>query len=571
MKPLGERLIEAGLINETQLQTALREQQRTKEYLGKVLIRLGFANEQAVAAALAAQGRVKYVDLGQYSLQPEATQLVPESFARQHHLVPVSYAGKVLVVAMANPLDIITMDELRRMSKGPVEVVGAMESQVLEALDRAYGAGTGPEWNQLLEQSLRQVAKSDIAPRKPAGDVGRQRAVTFSESEAQELPIIRLVESLIVKAVQDGATDVHVEPEENLLRNRFRVDGVLRLGPDVPKELQGAVIARLKVMANLDIAESRLPQDGRIDFQFGGRQIDIRVSTFPTTRGENLVLRILDRTKLMVGMEQLGFSPDHLMLFKRILQNPNGIILVTGPTGCGKTTTLYSALSYLNAEERNIVTIEDPVEYEIPGIRQSQVNVRAGLTFAKGLRSILRQDPDIIMVGEMRDEETVDIAIRAALTGHLVFSTLHTNDAAGAIPRLTDMGAAPFLLSSALLLVVGQRLVRTICPSCKEEAEPEPALLRRLGLDAKEGQLKFFQGKGCEKCEFTGYRGRIGIFELLRVGPELNALIMEKADSGAIQRAARAQGMRTMPEDGVRKALRGITTIEEVAREAVVN
>jgi len=343
----------------------------------------------------------------------------------------------------------------------------------------------------------------------------------------------------------------------------------LRQGPDIPKELQGAVTARIKVMSSLDIAENRLPQDGRIDFQFGGRQIDIRVSTFPTIRGENLVLRILDRGKLVLGLEQLGYSPDHLTLFKRVLQSPNGIILVSGPTGSGKTTTLYSALSYLNSEERNIITIEDPVEYEIPGIRQSQINVKAGLTFATGLRHILRQDPDVIMVGEMRDEETVDVAVRSALTGHLVFSTLHTNDAAGAIPRLTDMGAAPFLLASALVMIVGQRLVRSICVGCKEEAEADPVLLRRLGLEAKDDQLKFYRGKGCDKCGMTGYRGRIGIFELLRVTPEMTPLILERADSGSLQRAARAQGMRTMLEDGIRKALRGTTTLEEVAREAL--
>ncbi|MFQ5848741.1 MAG: GspE/PulE family protein [Candidatus Methylomirabilales bacterium] len=558
MKPLGQRLIEAGLINDTQLQTALREQRRTKEYLGKILIRLGFATEEAVAAALAAQARVKYVDLGEYSPQPEATRMVPEKIARERHLVPVSYVGKALLVAMANPLDIVTIDELRRLAKGPVEVVGAAESGVLEALDRVYGVGVGVVWDEVVQQSLRQVAG------RPGGAAGGESEV------AQEPPIIRLVESVLTRAVQEGATDIHVEPGEGLVRNRFRVDGILRQGPDIPKELQGAVIARLKVMANLDIAESRLPQDGRIDFQFGGRQIDMRVSTFPTVRGENVVLRILDRARLILGLEQLGFSPDQLTLLKRTLQNPNGIILVSGPTGSGKTTTLYSALSYLNSEERNILTIEDPVEYEVTGIRQSQVNVRAGLTFATGLRSMLRQDPDVIMVGEMRDEETADIAVRAALTGHLVFSTLHTNDASGAIPRLADLGAAPFLLSSALLLVVGQRLVRTTCVSCKEEAAPDPALLRRLGLEAKGGQLKFFRGKGCDKCGFTGYRGRIGIFELLRVGPELTPLIMERADSGTIQRAARAQGMRTMLEDGIRKALRGVTTIEEVAREALV-
>ncbi len=554
MKPLGQRLIEAGLIDQTQLQAALSEQQRTKQTLGSILIRLGFIDEEAVAAAVAAQARVKYVDLGQYSPQPEATQRVQENFARQKRIVPISFVGKALVVAMANPLDVLALDELRHLAKGPVEVVGATESQVQKALDRAYGAGMG--WNEVVEESLRHVARK-------AGEA-------LGESEvAQEPPIIRLLDNLIFRAVQDGATDIHVEPEEKLVRNRFRVDGLLRYGPHLPKELQGAVTARIKVMANLDIAENRLPQDGRISFNSGGREVDLRVSTFPTTHGENLVLRILDRSKLVLGLEQLGFAPDQLTNFKRLLMHPNGIILASGPTGSGKTTTLYSGLTYLNSEERNIMTIEDPVEYGIPGIRQSQVNVKAGLTFGAGLRSILRQDPDVIMVGEMRDEETVEIAIRAALTGHLVFSTLHTNDAAGAIPRLTDMGAAPFLVSSALILVVAQRLVRVICTNCKEEAPPDPVVIRRLGLQAKEGELKVFQGKGCDKCDQTGYRGRLGIYEMLIVTPELTPLILERADAGAIRRAARAQGMRTMVEDGIRKAIRGLTTLEEVARESV--
>jgi len=555
MKPLGQRLIEAGFINDHQLQTALKEQQRTGEYLGKVLCRLGFVNEEVVAATLASQARVKHVDLGQYSPQAEAIALVPEDFARRHHLVPVSYAGKVLVVAMANPFDIMTVDEIRHLTRGPVEVVAATETEILKALDRAYGVGA--EWNEVVEQCLRQVRGAKGAGRDEQVDV------------ALEPPIIRLIDHLFIRAVQEGATDIHIEPEERSVQVRFRVDGILRHGADIPKEIQAPVIARVKVMANLDIAETRLPQDGRITFNFGGREIDVRVSTFPTIRGENLVLRILDRGKLILGLEQLGFSPEHLTLFKRVLASPNGIILVTGPTGSGKTTTLYSALSYLNAEERNIVTIEDPVEYEIPGIRQSQVNIKAGLTFANGLRHILRQDPDVILVGEMRDQETVDIAIRASLTGHLVFSTLHTNDAAGAIPRLIDMEAAPFLVSSALLLVIAQRLVRVICLSCKEEAAPDATLLQRIGLQAKAGQLKFFRGKGCEKCGYTGYRGRAGIFELLRVTPELTPLIMERADSISIKRAAKAQGMRTVLEDGVQKALRGITTLEEVAREAL--
>ncbi len=554
MKPLGQRLIEAGFIDETKLQTAMREQQRTKEHLGSILIRLGFVNEEAVAAALASQARVKFIDLGQYPPQPEATQLVQENFARKHRVVPISFVGNVLVVAMADPLDVLTLDHLRRMAKCPVEVAGATESEVGKALDRAYGAGGG--WNEVVEQSLVHVE-------------GRKGGDPVAESEmAQEPPIIRLIDSLIVRAVQEGATDIHIEPEEKLVRNRFRVDGILRHGPPLPKELQGAITARIKVMANMDIAENRLPQDGRISFNYGAREVDLRVSTFPTTQGENVVLRILDRSKLLLGLEQLGFAPDQLTILKRQLMAPNGIILVSGPTGSGKTTTLYSALTYLNSEERNIMTVEDPVEYEIPGIRQSQVNVKAGLTFAGAIRSILRQDPDIIMVGEMRDQETVDIAVRSALTGHLVFSTLHTNDSAGAIPRLVDMGAAPFLVSSALILVAAQRLVRVICTNCKEDAAPDPVLIRRLGLQAKEGDLKVFQGKGCDKCGRTGYRGRLGIFELLTVTPEIVPLILDRADAGAIRRAARAQGMRTMVEDGIRKAIRGITTLEEVAREA---
>ncbi|MFQ5989863.1 MAG: GspE/PulE family protein [Candidatus Methylomirabilales bacterium] len=554
MKPLGQRLIEAGLINEAQLQGAMREQQRTKEHLGTILIRLGFVNEEAVAAAVSAQARVKYVDLGQYAPQPEAAQLVQENFARQKRLVPISFVGKTLVVAMANPLDVLALDELRHLAKCPVEVVGATESEVGKALDRAYGPGMG--WSEIVEQSLQHVARKGGEP--------------LVESEvAQEPPIIRLIDTLIIRAVQDGATDIHVEPEEKLVRNRFRVDGILRHGPYLPKELQGAVTARIKVLANLDIAENRLPQDGRISFHFSGREVDLRVSTFPTTQGENVVLRILDRAKLVLGLEQLGFAPDQLTLLKKLLMHPHGIIVVCGPTGSGKTTTLYSALAYLNSEERNIMTVEDPVEYEIAGIRQSQVNLKAGLTFATGLRSILRQDPDIIMVGEMRDEETVDIAIRSALTGHLVFTTLHTNDAGAAIPRITDMGGAPFLISSALLLVVAQRLVRVICTNCKEDAPPDPVLFRRLGIQGKEGELKFFKGKGCDKCGQTGYRGRLGLFELLAVTPELAPLIMERADAGSIRRAARSQGMRTMVEDGIRKAIRGLTTLEEVAREAV--
>ncbi|MFQ5839206.1 MAG: GspE/PulE family protein [Candidatus Methylomirabilales bacterium] len=554
MKALGQRLIDNGFVTETQLNSALREQKRTGEYLGKVLCRLGYCNEEVIASTLAAQARVKYVDVAQYNLQSQAVSMVPEEFARKHHLLPLTFTGNVLVVAMANPFDVMTADELRQLVRCQVEVVATTETAILRALDRAYG--TGENWQEIVEQCLRQIR-------------GTARGGRLDPEAAMNPPVIRLIDTVLAGAVRDGATDIHLEPEEKAVRTRYRVDGLLRYGPDIPKGLQAPVISRVKIMANLDIAENRLPQDGRFTFSFGGREIDIRASTFPTIQGENVVLRILDRAQLILGLEQIGFGPEHLTTIKHALEATSGIILVTGPTGSGKTTTLYSALSALNAEERNIITIEDPIEYEIPGIRQSQVNVKAGLTFANGLRSLLRQDPDVIMVGEMRDHETVDIAIRASLTGHLVFSTIHTNDAAGAIPRLMDMGAAPFLVASSVTLIVAQRLVRVICLGCKEEVTPDPALMDRIGIQPKPDKFKFYQGKGCDKCSGTGYRGRIGAFEVLQVTPEIVGLIMERADSPTIKKAARAQGMRTMLEDGVGKALRGITTLEEVARETL--
>ena len=380
--------------------------------------------------------------------------------------------------------------------------------------------------------------------------------------------VIRLVDTLIGRAVREEATDIHIEPEEKNVKSRFRIDGILHNRPNISKVLQPAVITRIKIMANIDISENRLPQDGRIGFPWEGKTYDLRVSTFPTIYGEKIVMRILDKERMLIGLEQLGFSPSALTIFKKSVQRPNGIILVSGPTGSGKTTTLYSTLAFVNTVERNTMTLEDPVEYEVSDINQSQINPKAGLTFASGLRAMLRQDPDIILVGEMRDGETADVAIRAALTGHLVFSTLHTNDAVGAIPRLLDMEVNPSLMASSFIAIVGQRLVRKICPQCKETTMPDNSLLQLAGLNRGKQEGAFYHGTGCMRCFQTGYRGRIGLFEILAVSPALAQMIAQRSSSQAILQKAREEGMTTMMEDGIQKVTCGVTTLDEVIRVA---
>jgi len=379
-------------------------------------------------------------------------------------------------------------------------------------------------------------------------------------------PIVRLVDQLFLTAVQEGATDIHFEPEERILRVRFRVDGKLRPGPSLPKALQPAVTARVKIISGMNIAETRLPQDGKINFFVGKRKVDLRVSTLPTVFGENMVLRVLDRARLVVGLESLGFDEQNLARFRQAIESRHGILLVCGPTGAGKTTTLYSALSYINALDRSIITLEDPVEYELPIIRQCQITPKAGFTFASGLRAILRHDPDVILVGEMRDAETVELAIRSALTGHLVFSTLHTNDAAGAIPRLINMGQEPFLVASSIRAVVGQALLRMNCAHCKVTYAPSAETIERAGLPPESAGGTFVKGEGCERCGGTGYRGRIGAFEIMEVTPAITRLVMERANSQDLLSAARAEGMTVMREDAVSKAMRGLTTLEEAVR-----
>lgn len=554
---LGDLLIKAEKISLEQLEIALKEQRRTNEHLGKILKRLGFVTQADITLILASQAGVKFVNLGTIQINPATRKLIPYEFAAKNKVLPLSVKNGRLLIGMANPLDIVTLDEVKRITKLQVEAVAAPEDEILKILmDERYekeqdgGEKRSKEFELLLEEATRG-----------AGTLGIREGAEKSDDTK---PIIKLVDRIITEGIKAEATDIHIQPEENTIIIRYRIDGILHQFFSLSRNLQSAVTTRIKIMSNLNISENRVPQDGRADFFIEGRKIDMRVSIFPGIFGENIVIRILDKERLVLGLEQLGFSPQMLALYKQAINKQNGIILVTGPTGSGKTTTLYTTLFQLNSREKNIITLEDPVEYIFPMIRQSQINLKAGLTFASGLREILRQDPDIILVGEIRDAETMEMAIRAALTGHLVFSTLHTNDAAGAIPRLLDMGLEPFLLASSLIAVLSQRLVRRICPHCKETAGKDQNLLAAFGLEGKE--VDFYRGRGCPKCNQTGYRGRTGVFEYLNVSPKIGRLIIERKDSMVINEVAKEEGMVSLREDGLQKVLQGITNMEEVLR-----
>lgn len=548
---MGDLLLQRGVINQQQLKMALREQKRSGELLGDILVRLGFASRSAVSEVLAGQIGAKRIDLRTISIPRKMAEVLPEKFCRDHKVLPLSVAGNTIAVAMVDPFDVVTVDAISDITGKLIEVKAADEDELLISIDILFGESREAELS--IESSIRDA-------------LGSIEGIKEDADAELEAPIIRLVNQLILRAVKSGATDIHLEPEEKTFRVRYRQDGILMQGPSIPKQLQPAVTSRIKIMASMNIAETRLPQDGRIDFKFGNREIDLRVATYPTVFGEDIVIRVLDKEKLALGLENLGFDQENLATFRELIKKPNGIILVTGPTGSGKTTTLYSTLLEINSIELNVVTLEDPVEYNLPLIRQAQVNPKAGLTFPVGLRAIFRQDPDVILVGEIRDSETAEMAIRAALTGHLVFSTLHTNDAAGSISRLLDMGVAPYLLTSSLIASMAQRLVRRICPKCKDVAHPPAELLAELQIPGELHGATFYKGNGCDDCNKTGYRGRIGIFELLVLNKKLNEMIMSACSTQDIRIEARREGMKTMREDGVKKALAGITTLEEVLR-----
>ncbi|MEO0071583.1 MAG: GspE/PulE family protein [candidate division WOR-3 bacterium] len=505
---------------------------------------------------------VPFVDLNDFRVDSEVLQLFTEDFLRTHKILPLFHSGNTLAVAMVNPRDIWTIDEVRRATGMDVEPMVCRELDLYQALNQYYAKTTPaglpdePEMTSLEEIAAEEEAAAAAAPEEGL-------APSKLEEMASEAPVVRWVNHLIIRAVRERASDIHIEPTREGLRVRFRIDGVLHPIVSPKKALQVAVVSRIKIMSRMNIAEKRVPQDGRYGAIVDGREIDFRVSTFPTTYGEKVVMRILDRMRLL-SLDELGLVDEAYETLREMIAKPHGVILITGPTGSGKSTTLYAILQEIRSGEKNIITIEDPVEYDIDDICQSQVNERAGYTYLVGMRHILRQDPDVIMIGEIRDAETAEVAIRAALTGQLVFSTIHTNEAPGTVTRLIDMGIEPFLVASGLEGVVAQRLVRRICPKCKVDYDPPAKLLEELGFPPG---TKFYKGEGCDQCRNTGFRGRIGIFEVMKINDRLRELIVTRPPTSAIRALAREFGMKTLWEDGMRKVASGITTVEEVMEE----
>ncbi len=548
---LGQILIEAGLVTQAQLQQALERQQETGERLGQIILGMGLGSQEGVAAAIAQQLHISFVRLSETRPDEALLLRVPEYLARRHQVIPLSQADRTLTLGMIDPVDILAIDEVRRVTGLEIEPA------VITADDFQRAMSVYPTSDTAVDDAIQAIMPFDER---------------FAEEEpdrlkelADEAPVVRLANLIIIQAVRQAASDIHVEPMETLMRVRYRVDGTLYSAMTPPARVQAALISRLKIMATMNIAERRLPQDGRIQLKVDEHDIDLRVSSIPTTWGEKIVMRILDKRAAFVGIDRLGMAPDDLTRFERIISRPHGIILITGPTGSGKTTSLYAMLNRLNKTEVNITTIEDPVEYQLPGISQVQVNPRAGVTFATGLRSFLRQDPDIIMVGEIRDEETARIAIHAALTGHLVLSTLHTNDAAGAVARLTGIGLEPFLVASSVVGLIAQRLIKVLCEHCKEPYTPPDDLLARLGIPANPAPT-FYKATGCPHCSQSGYKGRVGLFEVMPMDDRIKDLITRNGTADQIREAAVAAGMRTLSQDALSRVVSGVTSVEEARR-----
>ncbi len=560
---LGEWLKEAGKLSEHDLQRAIQVQKLSGGQLGNILVRLGMVSERDVAAVQVERNGYRLVTADEYpSAAVVGAELVSPLFMREQHVLPLSDDGEVMRVAMLDPSDEYVLQSLQMATGRRVEAVLALSSELEGAYERLYGAGAeaANDSDELNVDDAGMAAHTD--------DVERLRDM------ASEAPVIRLVNGVFARALDSRASDIHIEPFEQSLIIRLRIDGVLQEIESSPASLAPAVISRLKILAKLNIAERRLPQDGRIQLRLQGRAIDLRVSTVPTMHGESVVMRILDKQSMTIDLDSIGLSESILRDFKSVLERPNGIFLVTGPTGSGKTTTLYAALTRLNTVDRKILTVEDPVEYQIQGVNQIQTASKLGLDFAGALRSILRQDPDVVMIGEMRDKETAGIAIQAALTGHIVLSTLHTNDAPSGVTRLLDMGMEDYLLTSTINAIMAQRLVRVLCPHCKVPHEINAEEVEHMGVSAllPEGQqggpVQVWDAHGCDACAHTGYRGRMGIHELLLMSDDLRALVLQRSSSEAIYRLARKQGMRTMFEDGFVKALQGLTSVQEVLRVA---
>ncbi len=552
---LGERLIKKGLITRSQLDAGLEEHGKTGQFLGVTLIKLGFINEEELYPVLSEQLNIPYVKIKDITVPLEALEKLTVKYACHYNIIPIKFEKDRFTVAIADPLDIRILDDLNLLLGCEVAAALASESEITEAIKKYYGIGA-----ETIEEIINTGER--------AGEIALSASKTQDiEDLAEDASIIKFVNQILVQAVKERATDIHIEPYENELKVRYRVDGILY---DVPipqniKYFQSAIVSRIKIMANLDIAERRLPHDGRVKIKTGKEELDLRISILPTQFGESVDIRLLS-SSMLYSLKNLGLSSSNLNTLEDIIKKPHGIIFVTGPTGSGKTTTLYSCLSKINDKDKKIITIEDPIEYQLKGVTQVQIHPRIGLSFAAGLRSMLRHDPDIMMVGEVRDFETAEITIRVALTGHLVFSTLHTNDAAGGVTRLLDMGVEPFLVASSVECFIAQRLVRVICPECKVEKKPDKGILEEFGVKEDADNVVIYEGKGCEVCNHTGYKGRTGIYEFLLMHEGIRDMVLLRASADQIKQKALQLGLHTLRMDGWEKAKKGITSINEIIR-----
>ena len=554
-----EILIRRGVIGPDQL----REAQWVGGAVEDSLVKLGYAEAEDIMKAKAEQHGLPFIELREIEIPPSVIELVPESLARENIVMPLAQGSGTIKVIMHDPLGFETIEKLRFVLNREIEVALAPKEAIVEAINKYYGRSSGE--TESVDSMLQEFTDTAIDFAEDSGPGGKSgTTVTLEEGDA---PVIKLVHLIIQEAVTMRASDIHIEPFAERVRIRYRIDGVLMERDSAPRRLLGAIVSRLKIMGSIDIAEKRRPQDGRIKILVAGKDIDLRVSILPTTHGQSVVMRILDRDNIKVGIQDLGFADDDFARFKTMVKRPNGILLVTGPTGSGKTTTLYAALNELNRPDVKIITAEDPVEYYLPGVNQCEVKAKIGMTFARIIRAMLRQNPNILLVGEIRDLETAETAIQASLTGHLVFSTLHTNDAPSAITRLVDIGIQPFLVASSVLAIMAQRLVRKVCPKCKVRYEPPAHILAGLGLRPELAKkANFMKGKGCNNCNKKGYRGRMGIFELMTLTTQIREMTFKGESTQVIRRLARKQGMRTLFEDGIIKAIKGQTTLDEVLR-----
>ncbi len=555
---IGEILEMMGCVSADDISNALEAQQATGKKIGEILVEQGTVSDIDVTRALAEQFEIEMVDIEGMDIAVEVVEMVPSELAQEHNIIPIDMNDGVLTVAMSDPLDLFTLDNLRFVINCPVECVLATADAIKRALTKYYGLS-----DDQVGEMLQQFTEQDIDV-VPTG-----QELTDQEAEGDDAPVIRLVTMVIMEAVRSRASDIHVEPLGSRLRIRYRIDGICYEVESPPQRLTGAIISRIKIMSGMDMAEKRRPQDGRMPLTLLGRKLDLRVSSLPATHGESMVLRILDKESLLLGLSDLGFHSDDYKIFRQLIRKPNGIILVTGPTGSGKTTTLYAALNELNRPDTKIITAEDPVEYHLNGINQCQVNRLTGMTFQRIIRAMLRQAPEVVLVGEIRDHETAEIAIQAALTGHLVFSTLHTNDAPGALTRLIDLGVAPFLVASSIQAVMAQRLVRMICEECKEPFEPDMKTLMAGGLTEQQVTGRtFYRGRGCDTCRNVGFKGRKGIYEIMPMNSIIRELTFNRGSTDELRKQAVADGMHTLMMDGMRKVLEGVTLAEEVLAEA---